>query len=59
MPYTDRHGRPELLMHPDIARGVTPYRVTAPPKAEPEPMSIATEPTTASAAQQEAPFEPG
>ncbi|SDY63739.1 hypothetical protein SAMN05661080_04123 [Modestobacter sp. DSM 44400] len=30
MPYTDRHGRPELLMHPDIARGVASYRREAP-----------------------------
>ena len=31
MPYTDRHGRPEILMHPDIARGVASYRLETPP----------------------------
>ena len=26
MTWTDRHGRPEIVMHPDIKRGVTFYR---------------------------------
>jgi len=30
MPYTDRHGRPEILMHPNIARGVASYRRETP-----------------------------
>ena len=31
MPYTDSHGRPEFLMHPDTKRGVAGYRLETPP----------------------------
>lgn len=30
MTWTDRHGRPEIVMHPDIKRGVASYRREAP-----------------------------
>ena len=29
MTWTDRHGRPEIVMHPDIKRGVASYRVVS------------------------------
>jgi len=32
MPWTDSHGRPEILMHPDIVRGVASYRVEPTPE---------------------------
>ena len=37
MPYTDRRGRPEIVMHPDIGRGVASYRRETPAeKAAPD-----------------------
>ena len=49
MPYIDRHGRPELLMHRDIARGGAAYRVRPQQAAEPQPMSVSAETATDSA----------
>lgn len=34
MPYTDSHGRPELIMHPDIVRGLAEPRTVPAPGAE-------------------------
>lgn len=34
MAWTDKHGRPELFMHPDISRGAAGYR-TVPSKPGP------------------------
>ncbi len=43
MPWTDSHGRPELVMHPDIKRGATAYRTEAPDRtadtARPSPQA--------------------
>lgn len=32
MPWTDSHGRPELVMHPDIKRGGAKYRHESAPE---------------------------
>ena len=34
MTWTDRHGRPEIVMHPNIARGVASCRLETPQAQE-------------------------
>lgn len=50
MPYTDRHGRPEIVMHPDIARGLVSYRSEKP--AEQAAPDSADRPTSGDAVEQ-------
>jgi hypothetical protein len=46
MPYTDSHGRPELLMHPDIKRGRAGYRLETPPKKATRKRTSTTQPAS-------------
>ena len=50
MTWTDRHGRPEIAMHPDIKRSVTSYRSEKP--VEQTALDIADRAAADSAAEQ-------
>ncbi|MDN3460687.1 hypothetical protein [Rhodococcus sp. APC 3903] len=39
MPYIDAKGRPEILVHPDIALGLANYRPVDEPEAPPVPLT--------------------